>query len=53
MVEIDGVRYLTPKEVADLKGCTDSYIRRLLRTGKLTGIKISQFQWLIKESEVK
>lgn len=52
MVEIDGIRYLSPKEVADLKGWTDSYVRRLLRNGKIKGVKTGDRQWLIKESEV-
>lgn len=51
MVEINGIRYLTSKEVADIKNCTESYVRRLLRTGKLSGIK-TDWQWLIPESEV-
>lgn len=53
MVEINGVRYLSPKEVAVLKGCTESYVRRLLRDGKIRGIKAGDRQWLIAESEAK
>ncbi|MBN2503484.1 MAG: helix-turn-helix domain-containing protein [Anaerolineales bacterium] len=35
------------KEAAECSGYSPQYLRRLMRTGKLTGVKLGQ-QWLIE-----
>ena len=40
-------RYVTVQAAADLTGYNIQYLRRLLRSGKLEGIKIGQI-WLIE-----
>ena len=54
MVEIvDGQRHLTIAETVDFMGCTDGWVRKLLRTGKLRGRRIGQRLWLVLESSAK
>ena len=40
---------ISVKDAADFSGYSQQYIRRLLRSGKLAGLKISQV-WLIDKS---
>ena len=40
-------RHLSVKAAADCLGYNEQYLRRLLRTGRLDGVKIGQV-WLIK-----
>ena len=40
-------KHLSVKATAETLGCNEQYLRRLLRTGRLEGVKIGQ-TWLIK-----
>jgi excisionase family DNA binding protein len=44
---IDGGEYLTVSEAVDFMGCTDGWIRILLREGKLRGRRFGERVWLI------
>lgn len=44
---IDGVEYLTIAEAVDYMGCTDGWVRMLLRNKKLRGKQIGQRLWLV------
>lgn len=51
---IDGGEYLTVSEAVDLMGCTDGWVRSLLRDGKLPGSRrIGQRVWLIPMGAAK
>ena len=45
--KIDGGEYLTVSEAVDFMGCTDGWIRILLREGKLRGRRFGERVWLI------
>jgi excisionase family DNA binding protein len=46
--KIDGGEYLTVSEAVDVMGCSDGWVRILLREGKLHGARrIGQRVWLI------
>jgi excisionase family DNA binding protein len=45
-------RYLNTKEVAEMLSVGQEYLRQLLRTGKIKGVKVGR-RWKIKESDVK
>lgn len=44
---IDGVEYLTIAEAVTYMGCTDGWVRMLLRRKKLRGKQIGQRLWLV------
>lgn len=44
---IDGVEYLTIAEAVTYMGCTDGWVRMLLRNKKLRGKQIGQRLWLV------
>lgn len=44
---IDGIEYLTIAEAVDYMGCTDGWVRILLRSKKLRGKQIGQRLWLV------
>lgn len=44
---IDGVEYLTIAEAVQYMGCTDGWVRMLLRNKKLRGKQIGQRLWLV------
>jgi excisionase family DNA binding protein len=44
---IDGIEYLTIAEAVTYMGCTDGWVRILLRTKKLRGKQIGQRLWLV------
>lgn len=44
---IDGVEYLTIAEAVQYMGCTDGWVRMLLRRKKLRGKQIGQRLWLV------
>lgn len=44
---------LTPREAADVIGCTVGRIYQLLQEDRLEGVKIHQRAWLIPEPEVR
>ena len=41
------IRYVTVQAAADVTGYNIQYLRRLLRSGKLEGIRVAQM-WLVK-----
>jgi excisionase family DNA binding protein len=45
--KIDGGEYLTVAEAVEFMGCTDGWVRILLREGKLRGRRIGERVWLI------
>ena len=49
---IDGKPHLTIAETVAAMGCTDGWVRHLLRTGVLQGRRIGQRLWLVTESSV-
>lgn len=50
---VDGQRHLTIAETVAYMGCTDGWVRKLLRTGKLRGRRIGQRLWLVLEASAK
>lgn len=52
--KIDAGEYLTVSEAVDVMGCTDGWVRILLREGRLRGARrIGQRIWLIPTSAAK
>jgi excisionase family DNA binding protein len=52
--KIDGGEYLTVTEAVEVMGCTDGWVRILLREGKLPGARrIGQRVWLIPSAAAK
>lgn len=45
--------YLNTQEAADVIGCTDGYVRRLLLDGKITGKKVTARSWVIPRKEAE
>lgn len=50
---IDGEEYLTIAEAVEYMGCTDGWVRMLLRNGKLRGRQIGQRLWLVARASAK
>lgn len=51
---LPGGEYLTVSEAVELMGCSDGWVRHLLRTGGLPGAKrIGQRLWLIPVAAAK
>ena len=48
----DGERLLTVQEVARMLGCSQQYVRQLLREGRLPGQKVGR-DWVIREGAVE
>jgi len=46
---IDGKPHMTIAEAVDFMGCTDGWVRHLLRTNKLRGKRIGQRLWLVSQ----
>jgi excisionase family DNA binding protein len=52
--KLDGGEYLTVTEAVEVMGCSDGWVRILLREGKLPGARrIGQRVWLIPTSAAK
>lgn len=52
--KLESGRYLTVSEAVEYMGCSDGWVRQLLRTGGLPGAKrIGQRLWLIPEAAAK
>lgn len=49
MENIDGIPYLTMGETVQLMGCTEGWVRKLLRAGKIPGKKIGGKCWMIPQ----
>lgn len=52
-MSIPSEHFLNPKEAADVIGCTESYVRRLLRDGTIRGRKLNERAWAIPQSEAE
>jgi excisionase family DNA binding protein len=52
-INIDGVPHITTNEAVDLMGCTEGWVRKLLRAGKIQGKKIGERCWLVPLAEVE
>lgn len=50
---IDGEDYLTIAEAVEFMGCTDGWVRHLLRSEKLRGRRLGQRLWLVSASSAK
>lgn len=46
MASPDG-KWVTVAEAVDLAGCTDGWIRHLLREGKLAGFQLNEWTWMV------
>jgi len=44
---------MTPRQAAAEAGCTESYIRRQLRAGNLSGERVSLRCWLVDRAAVE
>lgn len=47
--QLPGGTYLTVTEAVRHMGCTDGWVRMLIRTGKLEAIRFGQRAWLIPQ----
>lgn len=45
--------FCSVQEAADILGCSDGYIRRLLIDGKIKGEKLSERVWLVNVASVE
>jgi len=44
--------WITVGEAVNLLGCTDGWVRRLLREGKLEGWRAGERAWLVRRSSI-
>ena len=44
-------KWVSVSEACDLAGCTDGWIRHLLREGKLGGFQVNEWTWMVDRSE--
>ena len=44
--------YLTAEQAAKVAGCSATWIRRLLKEGRLAGVQVCGWTWIIDEREV-
>ena len=42
--------WVSVREAVDISGCTDGWVRHLLREGKLDGWKVNEWTWLVSRS---
>lgn len=40
-------KWVSVAEACEIAGCTDGWIRHLLRSGKLDGHQVNQWMWLV------
>lgn len=50
MASPDG-KWVSVSEACGLAGCTDGWIRHLLREGKLTGFQLNDWTWMVDKAE--
>jgi excisionase family DNA binding protein len=43
---------ITITQAAELAGCSGGYVRRMLRAGKIDGVKITERMWLVSKRDV-
>jgi excisionase family DNA binding protein len=51
--KVDGGEYLTVAEAVEFMGCTDGWVRMLLRSGRLEGKRFGERVWLIPLAAAK
>jgi hypothetical protein len=44
-------KWVSVSEACDLAGCTDGWIRHLLREGKLGGFQVNEWTWMVDRAE--
>jgi hypothetical protein len=44
-------KWISVAEACDLAGCTDGWIRHLLRAGRLGGFQVNEWTWMVDRSE--
>jgi hypothetical protein len=44
-------KWVSVSEACDLAGCTDGWIRHLLREGKLSGFQVNEWTWMVDRAE--
>ena len=44
-------KWVSVAEACDLAGCTDGWIRHLLRAGRLGGFQVNEWTWMVDRSE--
>lgn len=47
MASPDG-KWVSVAEAVSIAGCTDGWIRHLLRTGKLKGFQLNEWTWMVE-----
>jgi excisionase family DNA binding protein len=47
--QLPGGKYLTVAEAVEFMGCTDGWVRLLIRTGKLEAVQVGKRAYLISE----
>jgi hypothetical protein len=44
-------KWVSVSEACDLAGCTDGWIRHLLREGKLGGFQVNEWTWMVSRED--
>ena len=44
-------KWVSVSEACELAGCTDGWIRHLLREGKLGGFQVNEWTWMVDRAE--
>ena len=44
-------KWVSVSEACDLAGCTDGWIRHLLREGKLGGFQVNEWTWMVSRAD--
>ena len=44
-------KWVSVSEACDLAGCTDGWIRHLLREGKLGGFQVNEWTWMVDRAD--
>lgn len=44
-------KWVSVSEACELAGCTDGWIRHLLREGKLDGFQVNEWTWMVSRAD--
>lgn len=44
-------KWVSVSEAVAIAGCTDGWIRHLLRTGKLKGFQVNEWTWMVDRAD--
>ena len=44
-------KWVSVSEACDIAGCTDGWIRHLLREGKLGGFQVNEWTWMVDRAD--